>query len=280
MKSLLARMLQSLVFILVSTWLLLAILLYVFQPGFIYFPHTNLQATPQNAGLEYKDVYLMTGDKTKIHGWYMRHETPRATLLFLHGNGGNISHRLDKLFMFHQMGLSVFIIDYRGYGQSTGKPGEQGTYHDAEAAWNYLSDEIKVSPDKIIVYGESLGGGVASWLVAKHQPGALILESTFTSIADMGRVHYPYLPVNLLARIRYPTLERISQITCPLLIIHSPQDEIVPYTMGKRIYDAANQPKDFLEIKGDHNNGFMESGEIYIDGLYRFLLTHFPDEAA
>ena len=267
-------MAQSLIFILVSVWVLLALLLYIFQPKFVYFPYNILEATPKDAGLTYEEITLTTNDKLKIHGWFVPHDHPRATMLFLHGNGGNISHRLEKLLIYHQLGLSVFIIDYRGYGSSEGKPSEQGTYLDAGAAWNYLIKDKAIPGNNIIIYGESLGGAVAIWLASHYQPEALILESTFTSLADIARHYYPYLPVSLLARIKYPSDERIKTVHCPVLFIHSPYDDIVPYKFGRQLFKLANEPKSFLDIAGDHNSGFFQSGEIYINGLDKFLTTY------
>jgi uncharacterized protein len=274
MKSILVRMAQSLIFILISVWVLLSLLLYIFQPKFVYYPFSSLQATPKDAGLNYEEVYLNTSDGLKIHGWFVPHENPRATLLFLHGNGGNISHRLDKLWMYNQLGLAVFIIDYRGYGLSKGSPSEQGTYLDAEAAWNYLTNQKQIPASDIIIYGESLGGAVASRLASRVEAGALIVESVFSSIADIGKHYYPYLPVSLIARYKYPVADYIQEVLYPVLVIHSPADEIIPFEMGKKVYEAANQPKDFLEITGDHNGGFLHSGDRYINGLDRFILTH------
>jgi hypothetical protein len=268
-------MLQSLVFILVSVWVLLSLLLYIYQPKYVYYPFSTLQATPKDAGLTYEEVHLTTIDNVRIHGWFVPHDHPRATLLFLHGNGGNISHRLEKLAMYHQLGLAVFIIDYRGYGLSQGNPSEQGTYRDAEAAWLYLTKDKAVPNDRIIFYGESLGGAVATWLATQHKAGALILESSFTSIMDMGRKYYPWLPIRWIARIRYPTIDRINQVHAPLLIIHSPTDDIVPYEQGRQLFAAANEPKSFLDIMGDHNGGFFESGKHYSEGLDRFITMHF-----
>lgn len=269
------RMLQSLVFILVSVWVLLSLLLYINQPKYVYFPYRALEATPRDAGLVYEEVHLTTVDDIKIHGWFVPHEHPRATLLFLHGNGGNISHRLEKLAMYHQLGLAVFIIDYRGYGLSQGSPSEPGTYLDADAAWNYLIKDKAVPENRIIFYGESLGGAVAAWLATQHQPGALILESSFTSIMDMGRHYYPYLPIRWISRIKYPTLDRIKQVHAPLLIIHSPTDDIVPYAQGKKLFESAHEPKSLLEITGDHNNGFMESNGRYLNGIDQFISAYF-----
>jgi len=265
------RMLQSLILIVVSVWVLLSLLLYINQSKYVYFPFKDLVATPRDAGLAYEEVHLTTADNIRLHGWYVPHDHPRATLLFLHGNGGNISHRLEKLVMYHQLGLAVLIIDYRGYGQSEGSPTEQGTYRDAEAAWKYLTGNKALPGNNIIIYGESLGGAVAAWLAVQYQPGALILESAFTSIMDMGRHYYPYLPIRWISRFKYPTLDLIRQVHAPLLIIHSPADDIVPYAQGQKLFETANEPKTFLEIAGDHNNGFLESNSRYISGIDSFI---------
>jgi alpha-beta hydrolase superfamily lysophospholipase len=275
MKSRMMQILQSVLFILISTWLLLSLLLFLFQSKFVYFPLPGQAATPADIGLAYEEVLLTTSDNVRIHGWYLPHPTPRATVLFLHGNGGNVSHRLEKLSLFHQLGLSTFIIDYRGYGLSAGMPSEQGTYLDAEAAWMYLADQKNIRSESVILYGESLGGGVGAWLAGRYTPGALVLESPFTSITDIARHYYPYLPVTLLTRIHYPTLERLKDIRCPVLVIHSQADEIIPYSHGRTIYQAANIPKSFLEINGDHNNGFYLSGKLYTDGINRFITSWF-----
>ncbi|MGH8120825.1 MAG: alpha/beta hydrolase [Gammaproteobacteria bacterium] len=275
MNGVAVRMVQSLIFILVSVWVLLSLLLYIFQPQYIYYPYRELAASPRDADLAYEEVHLTTMDEIGIHGWFLPHEQPRATLLFLHGNGGNISHRLDKLDIYHRLGLAVFIIDYRGYGMSQGKPSEQGTYLDAEAAWDYLVVTRSLPEKNIIIYGESLGGAVAAWLATQHQPGAVILESTFTSIKDMGRHYYPWLPIRWITRIKYPVLGLIKQVRAPVLIIHSPTDDIVPYAQGRKLFEAANEPKSFLEIIGDHNNGFMDSNSRYLDGIDKFLSAYF-----
>lgn len=264
-------MLQSILFIIVSVWILLSLLLYIYQPKFIYYPYANIEATPQTIGLEYENVTLTTSDDLKINGWWIPHEHARATLLFLHGNAGNISHRLESIKIFHKLGLSVFIIDYRGYGKSEGKPTEKGTYIDAETAWDYLITEKNIKRDNIIIFGRSLGGAVANWLAYKHLPAAVIFESTFTSIADMGKHYYPYLPTSFLTRIKYPSINRIAAIKSPKLIIHSKNDDIVPYKYGKQLFKAANKPKIFLDIHGGHNEGYLISGETYTQGIDKFI---------
>jgi fermentation-respiration switch protein FrsA (DUF1100 family) len=271
MKQIFRRMSQSIIFILVSVWLLLSILLYFLQPKFVYFPTAELVLTPSYIQLDYEDVFIKTDANTTIHGWFIPHNNPRGTLLFFHGNGGNISHRLDSLAIFNSLGLSVLIIDYSGYGQSEGNPSEQGTYKDAEAAWQYLLTEKQLNSKDIIIFGRSLGGAVAIWLANQNEPRALIVESAFSSVADIGKHYYPYLPVSLLARIKYPSHNLITSIKCPVLFVHSPDDDIVPYKFGRKLFMAANEPKEFLDIQGGHNDGFFVSGKHYVNGLDEFI---------
>jgi len=275
LKPTIKRVLKSVLFIAISTWASLALLLYYFQPKFIFFPHEQLEATPALISLDYEDVNLTTTDGEVLDAWWIPHPDARSTLLFLHGNAGNISHRLDSINIFHQLGLSVLIIDYRGYGNSTGTTSEQGTYIDAEAAWDYLFKQRKVNDDNIIIFGRSLGGAVAIGLASKHQPTALIIESSFTSVADVGKHYYPYLPTSLLARIKYPSIDRIANIKSPTLFIHSKDDEIIPYKYGKRLFTEAlketTTTKLFLDINGGHNEGFLLSGKEYFDGINDFI---------
>ncbi|MCY3750114.1 MAG: alpha/beta hydrolase [Gammaproteobacteria bacterium] len=244
----------------------------------IFFPGKRIVDTPGSIGLHYEDVYLVTEDDVRIHGWYVPHVDEKATVLFFHGNAGNISHRLDSISIFHDLGLSVFIIDYRGYGRSGGRPSEQGTYRDAMAAWNYLVDERRLRPDEIIVFGRSLGGAVAAWMAAKVTPAAVILESTFTSVKELGKFYYPYLPVSRIARIHYPVDEYITSFNCPVLIVHSHQDEVIPVIHGQRLFEYAREPKMFLPISGDHSNGFLLSKDVYVKGVKQFLQTYMNDQ--
>ena len=191
--------------------------------------------------------------------------------MFFHGNAGNISHRLDSIEIFHQLGLDTLIIDYRGYGQSSGKKTEQGTYLDAQAAWSYLVDERGVPAGEIIIFGRSLGGAVGAWLGARHTPAAVIIESSFTSGVDMARRLYPFLPARLITRLRYPVAQYARQLDGPVLVVHSRNDEIIPFEMGQSIYAAVKQRKSFLELRGDHNNGFFISRHDYVAGLDDFI---------
>lgn len=247
--------------------------IFFFQSRLVYFPNVQreLVATPRAAALEYEDVELRTSDGVKIHGWWVPARAPRGAVLIFHGNAGNISHRIEYLQMFNQMHYAVLIIDYRGYGKSEGAPSEEGTYRDAEAAWQYLIATREVPARDIVVFGESLGGGVALWLAEKYPPRALVLASTFTSVPDMGAGIYPWLPVRLLARIRYENLQRIASIKAPILIAHSREDEIVPYRHAEALYKAAPQPKELLQLKGGHNEGFLFAHTAWVAAVGAFL---------
>ena len=234
----------------------------------------QIVANPGLIGLEYEDVRITTADGVEVAGWFVPAENSRLVLLFFHGNGGNISHRLDSIEQFHRMGLNVFIIDYRGYGQSEGRTTEDGTILDAEAAWRYLIEEQGFSTEQIIIFGRSLGGAVAAGLAEKHRPQMLILESTFTSVPDIAARQYPFLPVRLLARIRYDTAARLPKMDMPLLIIHSPEDRVIPFEHGQKLFEVANQPKQFLQISGGHNDGFLVSAGIYEPVVEQFIRQH------
>jgi len=266
-------MLSSLFLVLVLGWLLMTALMYAFQSRLIYFPQRALNATPAAAGLDFRDVFLTTSDGIRLHGWYIPVPGAARTLLFLHGNAGNISHRLDSLRIFHELGLSVFIIDYRGYGRSDGHPDEAGTYRDAQAAWDYLLNEQGLRPRDIVIFGRSLGGGVASWLASRNMPAALIMESTFTSVGDLAADLYPWLPARTLTRIHYPSIDRIQDVNAPVLVVHSMDDELIPYRHGRRLFLAAGEPKSFLRLEGGHNDGFLTSRSAYMPGLQAFLET-------
>jgi hypothetical protein len=246
-------------------------LVYIFQSRFVYFPIRTLSTDPSSIGLRFEDVYFETEDGVTLHGWFIPHDGARGVILFCHGNAGNISHRLDSIRVFHRLGLDVFIFDYRGYGQSEGRPTERGTYEDAEAAWRYLIEEHQVLPSEVIVFGRSIGGAVGAWLAQNHKPRLLILESTFTSLRDVAATLYPFFPVKRLLRFEYSTVEYLGGVNCPVLIIHSRNDEIMPFSQGQQLFEVAREPKTFLEISGTHNEGFITSGRDYEEGLDAFI---------
>jgi fermentation-respiration switch protein FrsA (DUF1100 family) len=273
------RMLLSLVIMIASAYALLAAFLFFAQSHLVYFPQTGRDfiATPEQLGLPYESVTLQTEDGLTLRGWFVPAQAAMdrmgatGTVLFFHGNAGNISHRMDYLSMFHRLGYQTFIFDYRGYGQSDGSPSESGTYIDAQAAWDYLVEERGIPPCSIALFGESLGGAVAAWLAAREDPGLLVLASVFTSLPDMAAKIYPFFPVRLLSRFNYNTLEYLESVACPVFIAHSPQDEIVPFAHGRALYDAAPGPKEFLELEGGHNGGFIFMRESWTRALSGFM---------
>lgn len=258
-------------------YLAVALLLFFTQSRLIHLPGVPgraLTATPAALDLDFDEVELTTDDGLKLHGWWLPVADARGTLLFCHGNAGNISHRLESLAIFHNLGLNVLIFDYRGYGRSQGSPGEDGLYRDAQAAWDYLLAVRGLEPGRIVIFGRSLGAAVAAHLASRQKPGALILESAFTSAPDMAADLYPWLPARWLTRLRYATLAYLGSVAAPVLVIHSPHDEIVPFKHGQRLYQAAREPKGFVELRGDHNNGFLVSGPAYREKLAAFLDRH------
>lgn len=269
-------MLLLIVICLVAGYLFLIAYVYAKQGSMLYFPSKEIEATPQDIGLAYQELTLRTRDGVDVSAWYIPADHARGFVLFCHGNAGNISHRLDSIRIFHGLGLGVLIFDYRGYGKSGGSPDEEGTYLDAEAAWDYLASTLNVKPDKIVLFGRSLGSAVAAEIALRKQAGALIMESGLTSVPDLGKKFFPYLPVRFLSRYHYESISKVGRIKIPKLFIHSPDDEIVPYEQGVRLFENASEPKEFLKITGGHNEGFLLSGKVYTDGLRAFLSGHLP----
>ncbi|MDH3596831.1 MAG: alpha/beta hydrolase [Rhodospirillales bacterium] len=266
-----------------GVYLALGLLLFLTQSRLLYYPNLPSRAvvaTPARIGLAYEEVALAAEDGVRLHGWFLpAEERARGVLLFFHGNAGNISHRLDSLKIFHDLGLSVLIFDYRGYGQSEGKVSEAGTYRDAEAAWRHLTEARRVPEDKIVLFGRSLGAAVAAHLATRQSPKALIMESSFTSVPDLAAKYYRIFPVHWLSRFRYDARADLGAVVCPVLIVHSRDDEIIPVSHGRALFEAAPEPKAFLELSGGHNDGFLVSGRTYTDGLDAFLAKHLDEQA-
>ena len=268
---------NSLVYILlmaVSGYVFLLIFLFFYQDRLLFLPNLPSRAverSPSAVGLSYEPVDLLTDDNIHLDGWFVPAPENRGVILFCHGNAGNISHRFDSLLLFHRLGFSTLIFDYRGYGRSQGRPSEAGTYLDAEAAWRYLTRERSIAPKRIILFGRSLGAAVAVQQATVHTPGALIVESCFTSVPDMAAKLYPFLPARWLSRLDYNAQEQLQRVSCPVLVVHSTDDEIIPFRHGRALYAVANEPKQFLELKGDHNNGFLLAGQAYTQKLNDFL---------
>jgi fermentation-respiration switch protein FrsA (DUF1100 family) len=258
--------------IVIASYAGLCLYMFLFQSRYVYYPSATVHANPGDIGLEYQDLRLKVKGG-EIQAWAVPPSSARSTkwVLYCHGNAGNIGHRLDMIQLFRELGFGVLIFDYRGYGESTGKPTESNTYADAMAAWIWLTQERGVPTDNVVVFGRSLGGAVAAWLAVETSPGALVLDSAFTSIPDMGKRLYPYLPVRLFARIRYPTEKYVAQVACPVLVLHSPTDEIVPFEFGQRLFEAAPEPKTFVEINGGHNDARGSEGWDYTSRLVKGL---------
>jgi len=254
-------------------WALLNGLMYLLQPGMVFYPLAGLDATPKDWGLDYQDVKIATEDGVDLHGWFIPRPGARRVLLFFHGNAGNISHRGDSILIFNGLGLDVFIIDYRGYGRSRGSPSEQGLYRDARAAWRWLTGERGYAPSDVVIFGRSLGAAVAAHLAAETDPGGLVLESGFSSARDAGRAILPLLSRLVIGRYDFDAARALQEVRCPVLVMHSPEDEIIPYRLGRRLYEAAREPKRFVDLRGGHNDGFLVSQPQYERVLDEFLGT-------
>lgn len=256
------RRVRRLVVIALCTYMAVVVVVAFLQSHLIYFPSRDYFADPAKVNLPYEDLTLTTADGERVHAWHIPRESAVATVIVFHGNAGNMADRLIHAKSFHQMGYSVLLVEYRGYGRSTGRPSERGTYLDAEAAWAYLAETRGEPPGRIILYGESLGGAVAIELAARHTPAALVVECTFTSLADVAAIHYPLIPARWLLVHRYESERKVGRITCPKLFLHGQDDTLVPMRLARRLFEAAAEPKQFLETPGGHNDGgFLYSPE-------------------
>ncbi|MDH4316994.1 MAG: alpha/beta hydrolase [Desulfobulbaceae bacterium] len=267
-----ATIVSAITFI-VTIYMGVGMVLYLIQHRLLYYPMKDIAATPEHIGLDYTPIRFRTSDNLELSGWFIPGEINREVILFCHGNAGNISHRLESIRIFHRPGYGVFIFDYRGYGESEGVPSEEGIYLDACGAWDYLINKMELHADNIVVFGRSLGGAVAARLSAEKTPLACILESTFTSLPELAFHYYPIYPSAFFCRMQYDTLRllRTGMVRCPVLIIHSREDEIIPFEHGRELFDASGEKGMFLEIVGDHNNGFLLSGTRYTDGIRKFV---------
>jgi hypothetical protein len=244
----------------------------VIERYFIYFPEHRLVATPADVGLEFEDLDFRAADGMRLHGWLVPGRGDIA-LLWFHGNAGNVSHRIDLLEELHrELTVTVFILEYRGYGTSHGAPSEEGLYLDAEAALDALTRRADIRPDKVVFFGQSLGAAVAVELATRHPPAGLILESAFTSVPEMARHHYPWLPIWPLLRTRFDSLSKIGDVSATLLMIHGENDETTPLEMGERVFAAAREPKRFRLIRGaGHNDVYLVGRSEYLAAWRDFL---------
>lgn len=269
------RMVISIFIGLILAYIIILFFAFLLQSKMVYVPTRELYRTPKNIDLDYDEIRLITADGVNLSAWYIPASNSRGAVLFCHGNAGNISHRLDSIRIFHELDLDVLIFDYRGYGQSDGNPSEKGTYLDVQSSWDYLVKSKKIPPHKIILFGRSLGGAVATEMAIRNNAGVLIVESGFISVPALATRYFPFFPVRYISRFNYSTIDKVDKIGIPKLFIHSRDDDIIPYHHGKALYEKAAHPKDFLEIQGDHNEGFLLSGNHYIEGLDNFISKYF-----
>jgi fermentation-respiration switch protein FrsA (DUF1100 family) len=236
----------------------------------LYYPSKDIQATPASLDFPFEDVYLKTQDKVTIHAWFIPNPKADYTLYFCHGNAGNISHRLDKIYLLYKLDLNIFIIDYRGYGRSQGTAYEAGFYRDAAAGYEYLVGKRQIPANTIIIYGESLGAAIGIDLASKKEVKALIIEGGFSSGRDMADIIYPFIPTFLISN-KFDCLTKIKHIKAAKLFIHALGDEIVPIALAKKLYAASSQPKYFQELPGSHNSAFFDSQKEYTSAIKSFL---------
>ena len=248
----------------------LILLLAALQTKIVFPASREVFRDPSFYDWDFETVWLEVGEE-RTHGWFVPAENPRGVVLFSHGNAGNIANRLESIGLLRELGLSVFVYDYGGYGESSGKPSEARCYADARAAYRYLTEERGIDPKQIVLFGRSLGGAVAIDLATEVPAAAVVAESCFLSIDDMARETYPFLPLGPLLRHHFANKDKIGSIDAPILVVHSPDDEIVPYAHGRELFERAKEPKTFLEIRGDHNQGFVQSFTVYRKGWEDFL---------
>lgn len=245
------------------------------ESSFLYFPEKTLETSPEEFGIVYGEVRIPSTDSVQLVGWIVPSaDTSTLWLLYLHGNAGNVGMRgyVEHYAQLHKLGLNILTVDYRGYGESSGNPTEQGIYDDARAGYEYLRSAQHVPPERIVVYGYSLGSAIAVDLVSKVPSAGLIVEGSFTSIPDVGQEHYPYLPVRMVARSRFASSVKIGSITGPKLFIHARDDHTIPIRFGRELFDFAPEPKTFLEVKGGHENAHNVDARLFYAGIQLFLI--------
>lgn len=262
-------LIKSVVFVVL---ILAVVFLYVkyLEKNAVFFPVKENGFTPKSVNLEFEDVYFKSSDGLTINGWFIPSDKAKYTILFFHGNAGNLNGRIERINLLSKLNENLFIIDYRGYGKSEGVPFEQGVYKDARAAYDYLLNERKIKPERILIYGASMGGAVAVDLASRVKTAGVILEGTFSRGKDMAQKLYPYVPFYIFSNI-FDSLSKIKKVHVPKLFIHSAQDEIVPLQLGKKLYDSASWPKQFVQIQGNHNDAFLNSSGEYLTTLKKFI---------
>ncbi|MFQ5602306.1 MAG: alpha/beta hydrolase [bacterium] len=261
---------------------LLVLFIRLMENKLIFFPFKYPRGywQPDSLGMQVEECFFNTADGLRLHGWLLQRNSSVPTLLWCHGNAGNITDRLDNLARLAKLPLNIFIFDYRGYGKSEGSPNEAGVYRDAEAAFDYLNSRKDIDAQKIILFGRSLGGAVAVDLATKRPCAAVILESTFTSARDMAKAAFGLIPIHLIIKTKFNSLAKIRNIQVPLLCFHGSRDSTVPFKLGRKLFEAANQPKEFYPIQNaDHNDTYLVGGSAYFEKIQAFIESQFSNDA-
>jgi uncharacterized protein len=248
--------------------------LMIFEKQLIYYPAAALDLTPEALGMAFEDVAIDVEQDVKLHGWFIKSakQPAAATVLFSHGNAGNIADRVDRIRTWKTLGVDVLLYDYRGFGRSTGEPDEEGTYRDGRAAYDYLLKTRGVDPARLVLMGESLGCAISIQLALDRKAAGLVLEAPFASIPHMAAAIYPFLPAKLFVRTKYDNLAKIPQVKMPVLVVQGTQDEVIPVDQGRLVFEAAPQPKKFLSVEGAHHNDvYVVGGDRYLRELASFI---------
>ena len=256
-----------------------AVILVGCERWIVYHPYKYPEGnwSPSSSSFSKEDISFVASDGVALHGWYFSSNRSNPTLLWFHGNAGNITHRLDNIEMLKPLNLDVFIFDYRGYGKSEGEPNEEGIYLDSQAAYDWLVKVKKIMPEKIILFGRSLGGICAVEVASKNPAAGIILESVFPSAGKMARKMFPVLPLGWAIKSRFDAIGKVPNLKLPKLFLHGTQDEIVPYKLGRELFSAAAEPKIFYDIEGaGHNDTFLVGGIDYFNAIAQFIKNIIP----
>lgn len=251
-------------------------MLYLLQDKFIFPASRVVNRDPSYFDWSFDEVWLEPSPGERSHAWWIPIENPRGVCLFSHGNGGNIAGRLESVGALRKLGLSVLVYDYGGYGKSSGAPSESRIYDDIRAAWRYLTETRGIPPQQIVLFGRSLGGAPSAQLATEVTCAGLVLESTFSSLPAAAQEAMPWFPARWLTRHHFDSLSKMPEIHCPVLVIHAPEDRTVRFHHGQALFAAANEPKRWLQIHGDHNAGFLQSQDLIHSAWSSFLHDFLP----
>lgn len=268
------RMIWTFLIAVAVFYVIVCIYIYLAQEKMIFYPTSDVALTPERVNLEYEEIFVKAGEVDSICAWFFPKDInylTHKTVLFANGNAGNMSYRLETILFLNKLDANVLMFDYRGYWKSSGKPSEQATYEDIESCYNWLIEVKGVKPENIILFGRSLGGAVAIDMATKVKCGGLIVESSFTSTGAMASHVFPFFPVGFLSKYKYDSINKIKSVNCPLLVTHSSEDEIIPFKMGQMLFDEAKEPKQFVQIRGGHNDREYLQDSSYREALLKML---------